>query len=96
MNSIADTPQSVGGATNTLSRSGAILKPPPPQVVLYVGSGHGYITIAPLIMACLQFRYDHLEIAEPSCGTDNDVSRASNRDKESKHTITVRSLFLFV
>ena len=49
-------------------------------VVLYVGSGHGYITITlflvhDVIMACLRFRYEHLEIAEPSCGRDNSVNR---------------------
>ena len=36
------------------------------------------------------------EIAKQGCGRDNNLNRASNRDKESKHTITVCSLFLFV
>ena len=29
------------------------------------------------------------EIAKQGCGRDNNLNRASNRDKESKHTITV-------
>ena len=52
------------------------------QFVLYVGSGYGYITITlflvyDVIMACVQCRYEHLEISEPSCGRDNNVNRDS-------------------
>ena len=55
-------------------------------------SGDGYITITlffivhAVIMACVRCRYEHLEIAEPSCGRDNNVNRGSNTNKESKHT----------
>ena len=38
---------------------------------------------------------EHLAI-EPSCGRDNNANRGSKKDKESKHTISICSPFLFV
>ena len=102
INSIADTSQSVGGATNTLSRSGADLNPPLPKVCI---EGRQWARLYTLflihdviIMACVRWRSWRVygEIAKQGCGRDNNLNRASNRDKESKHTITVCSLFLFV
>ena len=44
-----------------------------------------------IIMACVRWRSWRVygEIAKQGCGRDNNLNRASNRDKESKHTITV-------
>ena len=92
-------PQSVGGATNTLKIGCLSYTPLPPTVSIV--RGHGYTTITlflvhDVIMACVRSRYEHLDITEPSCGKNNDVNRGSNTDKESKHTISAYSLFLFV